>query len=312
MTMLSRVAERLYWLGRYVERAENTARLVAVNAHLLLDMPSHITVLWQSLVEILGAERDFQDKHQTASERNVIRHVVSDDDNPTSLVSALRMARENARTVREILPSESWELINHLYWTAREEAESVLTRKSREHYLDMIVLQCQQFSGMLTNTMSHREPYHFVNLGGALERADMTSRILDVGTAYVLRRFGELLAAYENILWMNVLLSLSAYQMYRQQVRERVNSRDVAAFLLHDTAFPHAITYCLNVMEHSLGHLPRNRLPLQANRRVQLHLGKANADQLIATGLHEFIDEFQTELARLHDQIELTWFSNPG
>lgn len=310
MTMLSRVAERLYWLGRYVERAENTARLVGVNAQLLLDLPGPVDVLWRSLIEIMGCQRDFAEHHAAVSERNVIKYILADEKSPASLSSALRMARENARTVREVLPSEAWELVNHLYLSAIENADHGLTRKHRQEFLDRIVLQCQQFSGMLMNTMSHREPYHFITLGWSIERADMTSRILDVGCTYANGAHGEVLAAHENILWMNVLLSLSAYQMYRQQVRERVNGRDVVAFLLQDPAFPHAVACCLDAVEHALGQLPRNRGPLRVNREVVQYVARADPDAQIIDGLHQYLDELQAEFARLHAQIEATWFKN--
>jgi uncharacterized alpha-E superfamily protein len=116
-------------------------------------------------------------------------------------------------------------------------------------------------------------------------------------------------AAHENIRWMNVLLSLSAYQMYRQQVRERVNGPDVVRFLLHDNSFPHAIAWCVDELEHALASLPHNRLALQANRRVLQHLMRANPAALLANGLHEYLDELQVELAKLHDQVVNTWFA---
>lgn len=307
--MLSRVAERLYWLGRYVERAENTSRLVAVNNNLMLDMPSSADYIWDSLLGILAAGAEFSARYSTASERNVIRWIVAEEGNSSSLVSSLRAARENARTVREVMPSESWELINDLYWAAQEGAEAALARKSRPSYLDQIVLKSQQFAGMLQNSMSHREPYLFIQLGAMLERLDMTSRIVDVGAASVQKRVGTSLAAYENILWMNVLMSLSAYQMYRQQVRERVNGPDVVRFLLHDNAFPHAIAFGVDALEHALGQLPRSRLPLQANRRLLQKLGRANPDTLLGEGLHAFIDELQIEFANLHEAVVNTWFA---
>jgi len=308
--MLSRVAERLYWLGRYIERAENTARLVMVNNNLLLDLPGSASALWESLLDLLASSASFRERHHNVSERPVIRWVVADEQNPGSLVSSLQAARENARTVREVIPSESWELINDLYWSAQDTGESAIARKSRQAYLDAIVLKSQQFAGMLHNTMSHREPFQFIMLGATLERADMTSRIVDVGAGLAKRTLGSsAVATHENILWMNVLLSLSAYQMYRQQVRERVNGPDVVRFLLHDNSFPHAINWCVDELEHALGKLPHNRLALQANRRVLQHLSRANPEELLATGLHEFIDELQVELGNLHEKIVNTWFA---
>ena len=307
--MLSRVAERLYWLGRYVERAENTARLVSVNNNLMLDLPRSAEHIWDSLLVILATDAAFRARYSAVSERNVIRWFIAEEGNAGSLVSSLRAARENARTVREVMPSESWELINDLYWSAHEGAEAALARKSRPGYLDQVVLKSQQFAGMLQNTMSHREPYLFIQLGAMLERMDMTSRIVDVGAASVQKRVGTALAAYENILWMNVLMSLSAYQMYRQQVRERVNGADVVRFLLHDNAFPHAIAFGIDALEHALGQLPRSRLPLQANRRLLQKLGRVNMDTQLGEGLHAFIDELQIEFASLHDAIVKTWFA---
>jgi uncharacterized alpha-E superfamily protein len=313
MAMLSRVAERLYWFGRYVERVENTARLVGVNAQLLLDMPDEAEVLWRSLVEILGCGPRFAVEHPQATERAVMRYVLADESVPSSIVSALRMARENARTVREILPSEAWELINALYHETRESVDGALARRHRQAFLDGLVMHCHQLSGMLMTTMSQREPHHFVNLGWSLERADMTTRILDVGTIYAAgARTRAQLVDYEGVLWMNVLLSLSAYQMYRQQTRGRVAGAEVVGFLLQDDAFPHAIACCLDTMEHSLGALPRNRGPLAVNREIVAHLRGADPARLLAGGLHDYLDQLQGELARLHAQIEATWFRAPA
>jgi uncharacterized alpha-E superfamily protein len=308
--MLSRVAERLYWLGRYIERAENTARLITVNHNLLLDLPTSANVLWESLLELLAGAAGFHEHNASITERGVVRWVVADERNAGSLVSSLRAARENARTVREVIPSESWELINDLYWSAQDTADSAVTRKSRQAYLDSIVLKSQQFAGMLHNTMSRREPFQFIMLGAKLERADMTSRIVDVGAASAIRGPGSgAVAAHENILWMNVLLSLSAYQMYRQQVRERVSGPDVVRFLLLDNSFPHAISWCIDELEHALALLPHNTTALRANRRVFQHLIKAQPEMMMDGGLHEFLDELQVELAALHEQVVKTWFT---
>lgn len=307
--MLSRVAERLYWLGRYVERAENTARLVAVNNNLMLDLPRSAEHVWESLLVILATGERFRARYNAVSERNVIRWLVADEDNPGSLVSSLHAARENARTVREVMPSESWELINDLHWAALDGAEAALARKSRPAYLDRIVLKSQQFAGMLQNSMSHREPYLFIQLGVMLERMDMSSRIVDVGVSSAQQRADTALAAYENILWMNVLMSLSAYQMYRQQVRERVNEQDVVHFLLHDQAFPHAIAFGIDALEHALAKLPRHKLPLQANRRLLHKLGRAQTALPTGEALHAYIDELQVEFGALHAAIVETWFA---
>jgi uncharacterized alpha-E superfamily protein len=138
----------------------------------------------------------------------------------------------------------------------------------------------------------------------------MSSRIVDVGAASAQQRAGTALAAYENILWMNVLMSLSAYQMYRQQVRERVNGQDVVRFLLHDRAFPHAIAFGVDALEHALARLPRNRAPLQANRRLLQMLDRAPRDMPPGAELHAFIDELQVEFGAVHGAVFETWFAS--
>ena len=306
--MLSRVAERLYWLGRYVERAENTSRLVSVVNNVTLDMPGAAGVLWPSVLELLGSSAAFRQRHALVNEKNVLRWLIADESQPGSLVSSLQAARENARTVREVLPSEAWELLNALYWSAHETAEASTGRKHREAWLDNVVLKSHQFAGLISGTMSHREPYQFLLLGATLERADMTSRIIDVGAS--LARRGAEFAADEGLLWMNILLCLSAYQMYRQQIRERVTGAEVVEFLMCDPGFPHAVRWCLDHLEQALGNLPNNQAPLRANRRMVKLLAGAELAALLQDGLHEFIDALQIELAALHADIARAWFGH--
>ncbi len=306
--MLSRVAERIYWFGRYLERVEDTARLLAVNTQLALDFPGPAQRAWHILLDILGGQAAYSALYPAITERNVMRYLVADDRSPASLVAALRIARENARTVREIFPSEAWESINNLYLLATERAESALVRKERQDFFEQIVGACQQLAGLLVNTMSHRAPYHFLSIGWMLERADMTSRVLDVGSFYAQENITPNVDAHESILWMNLLLSLSAYQMYRQETHERVNGRDVIAFLLHDVAFPRSIRYCVDRLENALAALPRHQDPLRGNRMFAKKLASGKPETLIAAGLHEFVDGLQAELGLLDHDIAKTWF----
>lgn len=160
--------------------------------------------------------------------------------------------------------------------------------------------------------MSHRAPYHFLNIGTLLERADMTSRVIDVGSHYAQEYSASNLDTHESILWMNLLFSLSAYQMYRQHTHERVSGGEVIAFALHDTAFPRAIRYCVDQLENALAALPQPQLPLRGTRAVAKKLASGKAEQLINAGLHVYIDELQTELGLLDRDIARAWFGWEG
>lgn len=308
--MLSRVAERVYWLGRYVERAENTARLVYVYWHLMLDVPVHVQPGWATLVDIVGSQASFAQRGVPADERHVVRFLLADRANPGSVLSSLGMARENARTTREILPLEAWEHVNDVYLSARERAPTGVGRRGRQPFLQSVIAACQSFTGIITGCMSHDDAYNFIRIGRDLERADMTTRLLDVGAGALELRppADEDDDPYASVLWMSVLRSLSAYQVYRQHVRDRVNAEDVVAYLLQDDRFPRAVAYCLGDLEARLRQLPRHeeavRAVAQSKRRVQ----DAHIAPLLDHGLHEFIDELQLGFANVHERVAATWF----
>ncbi|HYN76820.1 MAG TPA: alpha-E domain-containing protein, partial [Lamprocystis sp. (in: g-proteobacteria)] len=176
--MLSRVAENIYWLGRYVERAENTARIVSVNANLLLDLPRGIAPGWAPLVYITGANAQFEEHYQDYSERHVVHFLLGDERNSGSTLYALGAARENCRTIRDFVPREAWESLNELYLYARDELARGTSKGGRHTYLKHIIQSAQGFNGLLSGTMLHDQGYEFLHLGRFLERADMTTRII--------------------------------------------------------------------------------------------------------------------------------------
>lgn len=307
--MLSRVAERLYWTARYLERAENTARLVKVYSYMMLDLPNGVGLNWRQLVDVSGAHEDFDRNYRTSGERNVIKFMLSDTDTQGSVISSLAMARENIRTTRDLVPSEGWEHVNELYLFARKKLAAKTLPKDRYEFLSEIVMRCQQITGLLAGTMSHGPAYQFVRVGRNLERADMTTRMIDVGSATLIAP-GVELERLENRLWTYVLRSLSAHQMYRQYVRRRVHPDQVLAFLLHDMDFPRAVAHTLGEIASCFEmHLPHNEEPLRAVLRLQRLVAEANAEKLRTAGLHDFIDQLQMEFGNLHQQISGTWFS---
>jgi uncharacterized alpha-E superfamily protein len=307
--MLSRVAENLYWLGRYLERAENTARMVNVNANLLLDLPRGTTPEWQPLIAITGAEALFAERYGTScDERTVLKFLVTETANPGSMLTSLYFARENARTIRDFMPREAWESLNELYLHAKDNATAGLAKRGRYAYLKHVILGTQTLAGMLAGTMNNDAGYDFLRIGRNLERADMTIRIVDVRSASLLPEDPTGLRPFENILWMSVLKSLTAYQMYRRKMQVRVGRADVLRFLFKDSDFPRAFYHCLSVVEHSLFRLPRNDGPLRATTRIQRAVQSADLAAMSQAELHQYIDQLELALGQLNDEISRTYF----
>jgi uncharacterized alpha-E superfamily protein len=305
--MLSRVAERIYWAARYLERAENTARLTRVYGALLLDLPEAAGVGWPLLIDITGADLREVGLKSARSDRKLLKFLLADGGNAGSVFSSLRAARENFRTSRDLAPTEAWREVNGLYLYGREHLRRAVYERRRHEVLEEVIRRCQQIRGMLADSMTHGDAYQFLRMGRSLERADMTSRIIDVAATSLMSASRDL-GPYENALWITVLKSLSAYQMYRQQVRRRVVDRDVIAFLLLDQRFPRALGYCLAEMDHSLRSLPRYETALRGVLRLQRIIGEIDLQIADPVELHGFIDETQLDLAQIHEQIALTWF----
>ncbi len=305
--MLSRVAERIYWSARYIERAENTARLTRVYGNLLLDLPNEAGVSWSRLVEITGDDEAFADSGRQATDRGVLHFLLADPGNSGSVLSSLAALRENFRTSRDLVPREAWRTVNELYLYGRDNLRRAVFQRRREEILSTVMEHCQQVRGMLADSMNHGDAYQFLRIGRGLERTDMTTRIIDVAAASLMTGRKDL-DPYRNSLWIAVLKSLSAYQMYRQQVRRSIVDRDVISFLMFDTRFPRAIGYCLAELDNSLRSLPRYEAPLRGVLRMQRIVGDLDIAAIDLAELRAFIDTTQLDLAKIHEQISLTWF----
>ncbi|MHB8741592.1 MAG: alpha-E domain-containing protein [Sulfuricaulis sp.] len=306
--MLSRVAENLYWMARYLERAENTARLISVNNNLLLDLPRRVVPGWAPLIEITGCREIFFEHYVEPDERSVVKFLVGDAVNPGSILSTLGCARENARTVRDFIPREAWEQVNELNLYAKNNQASGLSRGRRYEYLRGIILGVQQITGLLAGTMTHDEGYGLLRMGRNLERADMTIRIIYVRSDNLLPGKSEELTPFENIQWVGVLKSLSAYQMYRRAMQARVSRSDVLRFLFKERLFPRAVHYTVSEVETCLNHLPRREAPLGSVSRLKELVTAARPDELDQTELHLFIDSLELGLNELHRAISDNYF----
>jgi uncharacterized alpha-E superfamily protein len=310
--MLARTVESVYWLSRFLERAENTARIIGVNTNLLLDLPGGIAPGRLPLVDISGSRAEFDQKFEgratRGEERDVVSFLVADKANPGSICSSLHYARENARTLREILPTEAWELLNEFIGECTRNVDSAISKRTRFEFLKRVVVSLQTIAGILDGTMNRNDAYTFSHLGRNLERADMTSRIVDVRSAQLLPAETPELRPFEAVQWMSVLKSLSGYQMYRLRMRTRVKRTDVLQFLLRDDQFPRSCQFCLTQIEQSVNGLPRNEGVLEVVASAARFIGRAPLATLDQPGLHELIDNLQLHISNVHDMIAGSYF----
>ena len=304
--MLSRAAERVYWAGRYLERAENTARIVQQYSQLLLDLPPEVEVGWQELAQIFGAGHVAQ-RDEDDEEHAILEFLLSDADSGSSLNFCIRMARDNIRNLRDLLPQESWESVNELHQFARRKLKATAAGENRFEVLSDCIGRCQQVNGILAGTMSHGNPYFFLTLGQGIERADMTSRIIDVAAAY-LQQNERIVLRYGSTLWTNVLKSVSGFQMYRQYVQPAVEGAAVIDFLLNDKAFPRAVRASILHARETTQFLPRGEHLEHALERAMHALPSPLPDDLDGRMVSELMDTLQKRLAQAHDAVVETWF----
>lgn len=307
--MLARAAGNLYWMARYLERAENTARLINSTTHVLLDLPLGASFGWANLVVVAGQDKLFKENYPQANEENIMRFLIEDSRNPSSILSCVQYARENTRTLREVLPAEMWERINSLFLYVREHA-SVACRSRRDRYmvLNNIIEQRHAIVGLVGGTMAHDIAYQIIKLGRTVERADMTTRILDLNSAIQFPQDSVLHEALMERIWMSTLNSLSAYQTYRRLISMQVRSSEVINFLLNDMRFPRSVGHCLGEMESCFKLMPKSQQLQQLVAQMRLKISQHKTDGLSAAALHEYLDGLQSELAEIHDAITHRYF----
>jgi uncharacterized alpha-E superfamily protein len=306
--MLSRVAEHIYWMSRYIERAESTARLISVNAFLLLDLPRGLVPEWEPLIYITGSEVDYAALHDEFSERTVVRYLIGTATNPGSILQSLKSARENCRSVRDALPRAVWEELTELYEYAHENMQSGLTKKGRHTYLKHIIRSTQLIAGTLNSTMTRNAAFSFGCIGHHLERADMTTRIIDVRTATLLPEQATELRPFETIQWVSVLNSLDAYLMYRKSRQAQVTRSEVLRFLIQDPLFPRSFLFSVHSLKDGISRLPNNSILLSSLKKLEKQARRAQVHALKHVELHNYLDELQQCLDEIHNQICETYF----
>lgn len=319
--MLSRVANSIYWLGRYVERADYSARVLDVNSQLVLDSSGFneddAASNWLPTVSVSGNAELFKSRYQEINEKNAATYILFDRENSNSVHCCITQARENARSVREQISSEMWEQINRLYLRLRDQTYDDYQRIGPNEYLNRTKSSIQLFYGIAASMMPRREAWDFFNLGRFLERADNVSRLLDVKYYAILPEDYPPGSAMDLIQWAALLRSCSAFEAFRKNRHGQITGPRVVEYLLFDEYFPKSIHFSVTSAEAALRDISgasEHRFTNPASRA----LGKLRADldfiaieDVVKRGLHEFLDDLQIRIAEISGLIEQTFISYP-
>lgn len=312
--MLSRVANTIYWMNRYLERAENYARFLEVNFNLSLELPPDISAQWKPLVVTTGDWKLYESLYNKVEKSKVIYFLGFDDKNPNSIYNSIKNVRENARSVRPDITKEVWEQINYLYYLMKDEvAKKRWQKKDPRGFFTEIKKGCQLLYGIFDATISRTDGWHFGNIGQLIERADKTSRVLDVKYHMLLPEASKVGSPLDLIQWTALLKSVSAYDMYRKRFGKLTVS-DVAEFLILDKVFPRSILHCLIYAEQSLQTITGSPTGYSNSAERQLGLLKsqleyADINEIFSSGLHEYLDNFQAKLNIVSSAVYDSFFS---
>ncbi|MGB5758898.1 MAG: alpha-E domain-containing protein [Acidimicrobiales bacterium] len=309
--LLSRVAESAYWAGRYLERAEGTARLIRSHSDLIIDLPRSATLGWRPLLAVLGLEAEDESVltpgEFTATEERVVALLAADPEMSSSVVASIGAVHRNLRLTRAVMPIEAAEVLTELHGFVSETAGRAVDRKTRSGWLSAVIRQCQTLTGILADTMSHDDAYSFFTIGRQLERADLTSRVLDVQANVLTHRCGDALEPYLDISWFAALRSVSALQAFRRSGLPATPEAKVS-FLLRDPKCPRTVESCLVETARWLLEIPGHGEPMARCASTQGLLEQADPATLVASGLHDFTDDLQLAIGQIHQSIAASWF----
>jgi uncharacterized alpha-E superfamily protein len=305
--MLSRVANCLYWMSRYVERAENIARIVDVNLQLLLDLRNldeeRLAAHWLPIVQTTGDEKQFFDLHKVATGKAVTEFLVFQPENPNSIYSSVCQARENARMVRDQITVELWEELNRLYWFVRTPQARQVWRESPTEFFQQIKGSSLMLIGLSRATSLRNEGWYFAEAGKFLERADKTSRILDVRyTTLPAKGAPEAISQTEVLEWSAILRSCSGWDAYKSIHGAEVHPKLVADFLLFNEDFPRSVRFAVNELNRALRRIsgvPEGKFCNDAEKlagRLVAEFQFSTVDEVFAQGFHGYLDQLQTKL----------------
>jgi len=297
VALLSRVADRVYWGARQMERAEDTARILRAFSDLFIDFPMAADLSWEPLVAISGSAPLSDVASADRGEAAVVRFIIDDATNPGSIRSSVEAARENLRTTREVMPREAWAAVNQLALFVRAEATGALDRRRRDRVLGRVVEISRRLDGVLESTMTRDAAYHLWRLGRLVERADMTTRVIGVRAATLMLPAPDRAVSLDEVQWMGVLRSLSALQMYQRAVRGPIDVGDVLGFLLHHEGFPRSVKGCLSAIRTEVVALPAPGPVLDALSIVEHTLASVDVEGGDGVILDDMMDRLQIAIA---------------
>lgn len=311
--MLSRVANSIYWMNRYMERAENYARFMSVKFNLILDMPKGENPQWDALLKATVDETVYREHYQQPERDSVLHFMAFDQRNPNSILSCIVQARENARSVREVISKEMWEQLNQLYLRVRDfSGESRWRLDDWQGFFNEIKMGVQLFFGIIDATITRNDAWHFGRLGRFIERADKTSRFIDVKYFILLPNQEAVGSNFDLLQWTAVLKSVSAYNMYRQAYRN-IELDNIIEFLVLNRYFPRSIYCCLREAELSLlaieGGQSLANPAIKAIGKLRAELEYTDVNDIFAGGLHEYVDAFQQRNNDVGQAIFDTYFA---
>ncbi|HEY1792628.1 MAG TPA: alpha-E domain-containing protein [Opitutaceae bacterium] len=317
--MLSRVAHSLYWMSRYIERAENIARLLEVNLQFILDFrgydDAHLREHWGSILASSGDKDTFDRHYGEADSRSVTEFFAFDLRNPNSILSCVFAARENARMIRDQISAEMWETINELYLFLRSRSTTDVWAAGHYEFFQDIKRNSHLFQGLTDATYSRSEGWEFIQFGKFIERANKTARILDVKYHILLPNAGDVGGALDTAQWQAVLKSASALEAYRRFYVREILPWKVAEFLIFSDSFPRSVHYCIGQVDEFLrrilgesGARPKSE-GARISRRLLADLQSLAIDEVLKDGLHEFLVEIGTCLEKISDEVVQTTMS---
>jgi uncharacterized alpha-E superfamily protein len=319
--MLSRVADSLYWMSRYAERAENIARILDVNLQLMLDLPKlqpeEMKTLWEPVLRSTGDGADFYAHHKEANSETVIEFLTLNPKNPNSIVNCLTTSRENARHVREQISLEMWEEINRTYLAIKQQTLKKIVRLGPYEFFTQVKNASHLFQGITDGTMTHGEDWDFIQVGKYLERADMTTRILDANDEIFIRQPAQSQTG-GTLQWSAILRSCSSHDAYRKFYVAQVEPDKVVEFLILNEFFPRSIRFCVQALNDGLRRISgcgeeqfTNKAEKLAGRLVA-ELNYSALEDIKTVGMHRYMDELQVKLNEIGEAIFRTYLFSPS
>jgi uncharacterized alpha-E superfamily protein len=312
--MLSRVASSLYWMSRYVERAENTARVLDVTwrMSLLAKEPELQDQEWFAPLNITGNIFPFSGRHTTVCAREVLDFMALDPENPSSIYACAKQARENARAMRGAITSEMWEVLNATWLEMQDMDEQKMQSRGISAFFDWVKERSHLFRGVTFGTMKRDDAYDFTRLGTHMERADSTARILDVKYHILLPSVKDVGGAVDYYQWSAVLRSVSAFEAYRKVYRDVITPLRLAELLILRDDIPRSLHFCIREVHKMLDQVQnRHSAPaIGLADEMERRLATGRISDIMAVGLHEYLTEFLDCMQQLSTEIQAAFFSS--